>query len=346
MPHKVFSALFLPTILAIALPASAQSVIAQIPVPGIAGNVAVNPLNNRIYVATISSSTDSNAFLSVIDGRTRTVTKTFTLGFDTPGLVKVNPVTQKVYMQACEFLRVAEPSCDLVVFDGALTRILADLPNSGAPVAVDPRLNRIYVINPDGFAVINGRTDQVIRQIELPGSGAAAIDVFRNRMYAVVNNHELAVIDLHSNRVIETVAIEPGADKIAINPVTRRAYITHPNFVNTNPSQMSVLSLEDFHVLAHVTVAAAPTGVFADPRANIIFVADSLAMTAIDGRSNKITATIENATSAEPDLASGLVYAGTSLVFFTETISGRIDVIKEPRRNRRNKDGDEDTDDN
>jgi hypothetical protein len=61
-----------------------------------------------------------------------------TLGFDTPERVVVNPVSGKVYMQACNFLFVPNPVCDLLIFDNALNR-LADLPDTGPAVAVNPQ---------------------------------------------------------------------------------------------------------------------------------------------------------------------------------------------------------------
>ena len=159
-------------------PTFGQSVIAQIPVPGISTGIAVNPFANRIYVASISSSEESTALISLVDKKTRTVLKTVGLGFDTPGPIMFNPVTQKLYMQACNFLKVAEGICDLLVFNASLD-IIVDLPDTGPPVAIDPRLDRIYIPNDGGYAVLDGKTDQVIGQIELPGGGAVAIDIFR-----------------------------------------------------------------------------------------------------------------------------------------------------------------------
>jgi len=329
-------------------PAFGQSVIAQIPAPGVTTGVAVNPLSNRVYVASISSSEESRALVSLVDKNTRTVLNTLALGFDTPGRIMLNPVTQKIYMQACNFLKLAEPVCDLLVLNGSLDTILADLPDTGPPLAIDPGLNRVYIPNAAGYAVLDGKTDQVIGQIDLPGGGAVAIDISRHRLYSIVNGSKLAVVDLRANRVRKLKAIEPNAELLAINPLTHRAYITHPDFETSNPSKLTVLDLDNFHVRAHIPVAPAPRGVFVDVRANIIFVADDSGLTAIDGASNRITTAIPQATSAEPDLATGLVYATTSLVFFDDLFpqadfSGRVDVIQEPaRRHREDRDRDRD----
>jgi DNA-binding beta-propeller fold protein YncE len=313
------------------LPVSAQTVIDQIPIAGTSTGIAINPINNKIYVASISSSEESKAIISLIDGQTRTVTKTVPLGFDTPGKVIVNPVTQRVYMQACNFLFVANPICDLLVFDSTLN-VLADLPNTGPAVAVNPRTNRIYILNENGFAILNGQTNQIVGQINLPGAGGVGVDPLRERMFTIVNNDELVIIDLDSNRIRDRVAIEPGADAIGVNPVTQRGYITHPNFVNTDPTQLTVLDLNNLHIVTHILIGPSPNNVSVDFRADVIFVGNGDSLTAIDGARNTILTTIDKATSAESDLASGLVYATTDLVFFDDTgISGRVDVIKEPR---------------
>jgi DNA-binding beta-propeller fold protein YncE len=151
-------------------------------------------------------------------------------------------------------------------------------------------------------------------------------------MFTIVNNDELVIIDLDSNRIRNRVPIEPGADAIGVNPVTQRGYITHPNFVNTDPTKLTVIDLNNFHIVTHILIGPSPTNVSVDFRADVIFVGNGDSLTAIDGARNTILTTIDKATSAESDLASGLVYATTDLVFFDDTgISGRVDVIEEPR---------------
>jgi DNA-binding beta-propeller fold protein YncE len=333
MLRKLYSCLLIVIALSVMVPASAQTVIAQLPIPGIVAGIAVNPLKNEIYVTSASSSEESNGIISLVDGKTRIVTKTLPLNFDNAGPVLVNPVTQKVYVQACNFLFVANITCDLLVFDGRLN-LLADLPSTGVPVAIDPKTDRIYILNENGLDVMSGETNQIIGEINLPGTSSVSLDLFRERLFAIVNNTELAVVDLHSNRIRDRVAIEPGSDQIGVNPITQRAYITHPNFVTTDPTLLTVLDLNSFRVVAHVPVTAVPRNVSVDFRANIIFVGDDNSLLAIDGEKNRVLTTIERATSAAPDLASGLVYATTNLVFFDDSGNslGQVDVIKEPRR--------------
>jgi YVTN family beta-propeller protein len=63
-------------LLCAALPSAAQSVVANVTVPGTPAGVAVNPGNNRIYVGLVNQ---SNYSVSVIDGATNSVIDTVPL---------------------------------------------------------------------------------------------------------------------------------------------------------------------------------------------------------------------------------------------------------------------------
>jgi hypothetical protein len=57
-------------------------------------------------------------------------------------------------------------------------------------------------------------------------------------------------------------------------------------------------------------------------------------LTVIDANKNKRSFEVENATSTDPDLATGLIYATTDLMFFDDSgVSGRVDVFAVPRKN-------------
>src|ERR1039457_3522191 len=89
------SSIFVPTLVAIAaiagLPAHAQKVIGTVAVGVSPGAIAVNPVQNKIYVANNGSNS-----VTVIDGRTNATT-TVNVGMG-PFAIAVNPVTNKVYV--------------------------------------------------------------------------------------------------------------------------------------------------------------------------------------------------------------------------------------------------------
>jgi hypothetical protein len=66
MLYKLLTALLYLTAIADVLPATAQPAIEQISVSGRTTSLAVNPLSNKIYVASISSSEESSAILSLL----------------------------------------------------------------------------------------------------------------------------------------------------------------------------------------------------------------------------------------------------------------------------------------
>ncbi len=134
-------------------PTNSLSTIATIPVGSFPSSIAVNPMTNRVYVATGDG-------VQVIDGATDTVVATLSAG--AVGLVAVNPETNRIYALADDGLEV---------FDGETNGLLAvvDLGCSpscadgliDAPIAVNTDTNKIYLGANDGVMVIDGETNTV-----------------------------------------------------------------------------------------------------------------------------------------------------------------------------------------
>ena len=100
--------------------------------------VAVNPETNAVYVTNAGS--DS---ISVIDGKTNLVKKTFTVGKGKVPLgLAINPKSNTIY--------VANFNNDSVsIVDGSVNEVIANLPVGSGPVdlATDPITKRTYVAN-------------------------------------------------------------------------------------------------------------------------------------------------------------------------------------------------------
>src|SRR5512136_1887192 len=78
-------------LLTLCLPAQADWVTTTVPSPNAPSTVAVNPVTNRIYVAS-----QGNATVTVIDGATNETTRV--AAASEPFAVAVNPVTNKIYV--------------------------------------------------------------------------------------------------------------------------------------------------------------------------------------------------------------------------------------------------------
>jgi YVTN family beta-propeller protein len=112
---------------------STLEVEAEIEVPRPTG-VAVNPLNNRVYV---SSSRDDALY--VLDGESNQIITTIPVS-DMPGDILVNPLTDHVFVMH----RSDDP---LSVVDGAELRVIAelDLGNSPTTGTINPWTGRLYI---------------------------------------------------------------------------------------------------------------------------------------------------------------------------------------------------------
>ena len=100
--RRLYRFFLAPALVATALPAAAQTLIATVPIGINPSQVAGNTTTNTIYVAN-SCGTDpacgrnSPGTVTVIDGATNTVTATVTVGLF-PLFLVVNPVTNKIYV--------------------------------------------------------------------------------------------------------------------------------------------------------------------------------------------------------------------------------------------------------
>jgi len=295
MARKALTVLI--AVLLTALSASAQRVVASIPLSATPFGVAVNPFKNRIYAATVDSSTSKHA-LAVIDGRSNTQVATVPLPAAT--LVAVNVVTHRVYVAGCSFPQ-APVACSLSVVNGDDNELLTTIPiSSGAAIglqglAVNPITDRIYVSDADALKidVIDGKTNTITTSISLGGQQplGLAVDFVHNRLVAVINGPLIAVIDGRNNAILQRVMVGASNANVAVNPVTERAYVTNEDFA---PSTLGVVDIEHFTVVTNVPVGNNPFGVAVDEFSRIVFVTNlnDQTVSVINGRRNRVVATV------------------------------------------------------
>jgi YVTN family beta-propeller protein len=137
-----------------------NTVIGTIVVGRRAGRVAVDPKTDTIYVANERDKT-----VSVISGRTNTVTSTIPIpvGRFMAGIA-VNPSTDTIYV-------AVDLNPAVVVISGQTDTVTGTIPLgvTGVPsgIAADPATNTVFVANApgDGVAVISGQTDKVVARV-------------------------------------------------------------------------------------------------------------------------------------------------------------------------------------
>ncbi|OPD54073.1 hypothetical protein BVG01_29440 [Bacillus anthracis] len=154
------------------------AIIATITLPAASiSAIAVNPTNNRIYVGHYQAN-----FISVIDGKQRTVIATLSIGIGCRG-IGVNPVTNFVYTggEANNTLSVINGNLGV----GGTVVATFPIPNTGATsgiesFTVDTKRNYIYVGAWEYvISVIDGnqgtKGGEIVNQIPLRGYGGSGI---------------------------------------------------------------------------------------------------------------------------------------------------------------------------
>ena len=277
------------------MPTSPQPLIIDqriVPVGESPGGVAVNPTTNTVYVANYDSNT-----VSVIDGKTNTVTDTVSVG-ESPGGVAVNPTTNTIYVANFDPNTVS-------VIDGKTNTVTDTVPVGSGPegVAVNPTTNTIYVTNyaDNTISAITGRnyvansdsnpisvkdskTNKVMAVLVGESPYGVAVNPTTNTIY-VTNDLDstTSVIDGKTNTVTDTVSVGESPDGVAVNPTTNTIYVA-----NYDPNTVSVISGKTNNVTDTVSVGESPQGVAVNPTTNTIYVAnyDSNTISVLINRNN------------------------------------------------------------
>jgi DNA-binding beta-propeller fold protein YncE len=278
--------------------------------------VAVNPVTNKIYVA--------SGDVIVIDGATNSTTTI--ADPDGAEAVAVNPVTNKIYVGNAG---TAGSTASVTVIDGATnsTTTVTDPDASGlsaVAIAVNPTRNKIYVANnsiefsgthPGNITVIDGATNSIttITDPNAVSPNSVAVNSATNKIYVAnggdypgVNHGNVTVIDGATNAI--TTLSDPNAVAplaVAVNQTTNKIYVANGN--DSALSGKGGVSIIDGATNAVSFVsdpnAYLPHAVAVDSVTNTIYVANQGCyhercsnpgtVTVINGASNSVTTLID-----------------------------------------------------
>jgi len=214
--------------------AFADSVTATIPVGKYDEDTAVNPNTNRIYVSTICcdfGNSDGNNSLLVLDGATNSIESTINLA--PTSNIAVNPNTNRIY--------VGDSLNSIAVINGSTNTIIDHIQNPAGIIVTNPNTNKIYVANDFAVSVIDGATDQVIKNIQTCGHiRDISANVVTNQFYIACHDtpymafqgiSELQVIDGSTDNITKTInfTMDSAPVRVGINPVTNTIYIESSN---------------------------------------------------------------------------------------------------------------------
>lgn len=235
--------------------ASAQSVVATIPVP-YASDVTLNPVTGLGYIT-------NGTAVDVVSEKTNTVVGGIPIdSSDGAEEAAVNPLTSRLYVTNSQDLYVIDTTTDQVVatvnvpavavavniatnkiyvddfesniyvIDGKTNNILRDisLPEGLENLAVNPVTNRIYVaedVFPGRVAVIDGSNDTVVTTVSGGGdlTFSVGVDYVHNIVYTADQLGTVSVIDGKTNTLTATITVGGQPGYLSVDPVRRRIYL-------------------------------------------------------------------------------------------------------------------------
>jgi DNA-binding beta-propeller fold protein YncE len=216
------------------------------------------------------------------------------------------------------------------------------LPNLPEEAATDFLTHRVYVAVPnfgekpfDYLTVINGKTNKVVKNIEIPPVAYAVTeDPFLASAYVGgtfedangVQQSEIAVVSTSSNTFVKTISVTTtpgdGIQGLAVNPLTSRLYVANGS---DNEIDVVKLGLHANTIVAKIALPGEPGGVAVNPLTNKVYAAllDGN-VTVINGATNTVTTTTPVGSSdagVAVDYSTGNVFA-TNQVFTNSSTVG------------------------
>jgi YVTN family beta-propeller protein len=204
------------------------------------------------------------------------------------------------------------------------------LPGQPAQLAVDVLCNRIYVAVPnfgalpyDYLTIIDGKTDTVIKTIQIPPVAVAvAVDPFKGLVYVGgtyqdsngITQSQVAVVNAATDKVVKTIPVSTtpgdGILSLAVNDLNGNLYVS-------NGSDYEVDVISNFAVQSRIATTGEPYGIAVNPFLNNIYVARLDGnVSVISGKTNAITTTTPFGVSdvgIAADIVTGSVFT-TNLV--------------------------------
>ena len=195
--------------------------------------VAVHSATNRIYVFNHGDEIHPST-VTVIDGNTNSITATVEVGLYPTGAIAANSTTNKIY--------VPNGTNSMIVIDGATNSTQSTSVSTGSsvcPIAVDPAINRVYLIcgSTSELTVIDGATNNVSI---IP---VATSSYFDSPSHIAVNSaiHDVYVSNASRGGSTEDIKIDgttlqtsavalngvgPSICDVAVNPRTNKIYVS------------------------------------------------------------------------------------------------------------------------
>jgi len=332
----------------------AYGITVVIPVGILPLEVAIDPTNDRAYVA------HGDGTVHVIDTNTDSVIDIIFAGPGALTGIAFNPATNKIYVANTGLNEV-------VVIDGSTNNVIDRIPlvsplDGFTPVGLFPvdvevntNLSTLYVsnlfsltvvvidISPDFPVDVNplSAENQIIDVITgFDSPWRFTFDPNTNLMYmASFFKNEVSVLDgfqnalLGGNPVVSQITVDVlnAGDSLEFNPTNKKIYVTIPGSDTVSVIDANPFSGTFNTVINTIPVGAGPAGVGVDAANNRIYVSNKFegTLSVIDGSSDTVVKTIPTDTSTltprpgglEVHSGTGKVYVGNAGIFGFGTVS-------------------------
>ena len=267
------------------LAAVAQTLAATVTAAPLPVAVVVNPVTNKIYVASLIA----NGQVTVIDGDTNSTTAVAVGAL--PYAMDVNTVTNRIYV-------ANSGSNNVTVIDGA-TNATTTIPVGLNPsaVAVNSTTNKIYVVNAslDGtISVIDGATNTVTGNIfaGFEPIASVAVDPANDTLFAIAGSNNLYTVNTPTVYVINGASgaiteAEQGQNPMGLfmNPVSGQLCVENNG---GNAHVISFVNSSDSEVL-DATTEAGGIAVALDTVTDKAYFADDDSVQVLDGKTLAVT---------------------------------------------------------
>ena len=268
-------------------PTTTLAVIRTIEVGNSPVSVAVNDVDDTVYVTNIGAGT-----LSVIDGTTGAVASTLSVG-QAPRGVAVNQTDDTLYVTNRDDDNVS-------VIDGRDTNNSTLIPVGSNPsgVSVNDVDDTVYVANEGGasVSVIYGKTSTVASTLPVGNDPlGVAVDQGDDTVYVTnfdfinFGDDSLSVINGKIDVPASTIVVGSGPRGVAVNQTDDTVYV-----VNSADDSVSVIDGKTNTVVSTIIAGDNPRGVAVDQTDDTVYVtnADNYTVSVINGRTNTVDATI------------------------------------------------------
>ncbi len=146
--------------------------------------------------------------------------------------IKLDPTNSRIYADH-------DDGAEVWVINAKTNTLVGAIPVAGAPeeMAYDIKADRLYQnIKPaDSVDVIDPATNKVTAiwsTAPARSPHGLVLDPSSRRLFSAGGNGMLSVLDTKTGRPIASVAIAPGTDQIAFDPIRRRIYCASRGFIS------------------------------------------------------------------------------------------------------------------